>query len=432
MDEELDSEIIIVGAGPAGVCAAKILIENGINVILIDKAEFPRRKPCASALSYRVLEEFPYTKEFIDIPVLSVSIHSSDRSYFITSKTEDVNNPYLELPKSRTDFDNKMLEMIKKTDCKVITKEEVINIEKNDYCIKVHTNKGNTYSSLAMIGADSAVSTIAKTAKMGFYDPHHKAKRSKDLNYGIEQEVYYDNSKTQNVKHLDPHTVQIFFHYDDIKGYAWHIPRSIGTNIGVFSKITQGHETITVLKKFRQFLIEKNYFPKEITEEVLESIKYMGAVLPASKPYKNLSGDRIVLIGDAGGFCSPLTGEGIYFSMKSGKIAGNLLSTYVKAYRNSKGKNKNGNNLRNIFSKKSLKAFDKEARKEIGNELAMHYFARKIFMNKNYYDRALRWAKNDKKITELYINFMLGKVSYRYIFIKIIIQVIKSKFKRKN
>ena len=432
MEKELDSEIIIIGAGPAGISAAKYLIENGIKVLLIDKADFPRMKPCASALSYRVLKEFPYVKNFVDTYIFSVSIHSSDLSYFINSKTDDLENPYLGFPKSRTDFDHKMLEMIKKMDCRVITKEEVINIEKNDYWIKAYTNKGNTYSGLAIIGADSAVSTVAKICKMGFYDPRRKAKKRKELNYGIEQEVYYDNSIIQNIEHIEPHTVQVFFHYDNFKGYCWHFPRSIGTNIGVFSQITKGHETINILKKFRRVLIERKYFPKEIAEDNLESIKYVGAVIPASKPYKNISDDRIVLIGDAGGFCSPLTGEGIYFSMMSGKIAGSILSMYVKAYRKMKNKVKDDAILKHIFSKKNLKKFNKEAKKAIGNELAMHFFARKIFMNKKNYDTALRWAKENKRITDLFINFMLGKESYKYVLIKIIIQVLKSKMKRKR
>lgn len=432
MDKNLDSEIIIVGAGPAGISAAKTLIENGINVLLIDKADFPRKKPCASALSYRALVEFPYVKEFIDCMIYSVSIHSSDQSFYINSSTEDLDYPFLGLPTRRMDFDNNMLEMIKKMDCKVITGEEVINIENNSNHAKIYTNKGNTYISLAVIGADSAVSKIAKVRKIGFYDPQHLSKKRKVLNYAIEQEVHYDNSITHSNSSIDPRTVRVLFHFDDAKGYTWHFPRSIGTNIGVFTQITQGHETIDVLKKFGRFLIKKKYVPKEITEEVLESIDYVGAVLPASKPYKHILDDRIILIGDAGGFCSPLTGEGIYFSMKSGKIAGDLLSEYVKEYRILKENTNDEEKLRKIFARSNLKKYDIQTKKLIGKELSTHYFARKIFIKKKHYDRALRWAKDSKKITDLIIDFMLGKESYKYIFLKLIIHVLKSKIKRKK
>jgi geranylgeranyl reductase family protein len=432
MDKNLDSEVIIVGAGPAGISAAKILIENGIKVLLIDKAEFPRRKPCASALSYRALKEFPYVKEFIDCMIYSVSIHSSDQSFYINSSTEDLDSPFLGLPTRRMDFDNNMLEMIKKMDCKVITGEEVINIENNSNHAKIYTNKGNTYTSLAVIGADSAVSKISKARKIGFYNPSHLSKKRKALNYAIEQEVHYNNTMPHSNGSIDPRTVRVLFHFNDVKGYTWHFPRSIGTNIGVFTQITQGHETIDVLKKFGHFLIKEKYVPKEITEEILGSIKFIGAVLPASKPYKNLTDDRIILIGDAGGFCSPLTGEGIYFSMKSGKIAGDLLSKYVDKYRILKNKSKNEQQLRKIFSKNNLKEFNKQAKKLVGEELSTHYFARKIFIKKKHYDRALRWAKDSKSVTDLIINFMLGKESYKYIFLKLIVKVLKSKIKRKK
>ena len=52
-------DVVIVGAGPAGSTAAKYLAEQGIPVVLIDKAEFPREKPCGGGLPTRVQKRFP-------------------------------------------------------------------------------------------------------------------------------------------------------------------------------------------------------------------------------------------------------------------------------------------------------------------------------------------------------------------------------------
>ena len=56
--------VIIVGAGPAGSTAAKFLSEKGYKILLLDKKKFPRDKPCAGGLTLRVLNRFPYLKEF--------------------------------------------------------------------------------------------------------------------------------------------------------------------------------------------------------------------------------------------------------------------------------------------------------------------------------------------------------------------------------
>src|SRR5439155_23140410 len=52
--------VLIVGAGPAGATAARRLALAGIPVRLLDRAAFPRNKPCGGGISARVLRRFPY------------------------------------------------------------------------------------------------------------------------------------------------------------------------------------------------------------------------------------------------------------------------------------------------------------------------------------------------------------------------------------
>ena len=49
-------DVIIVGAGPAGSTAARILTSAGFDVLVIDKDTFPREKPCAGWISPLALE----------------------------------------------------------------------------------------------------------------------------------------------------------------------------------------------------------------------------------------------------------------------------------------------------------------------------------------------------------------------------------------
>src|SRR5437764_4215472 len=53
-------DVIIVGAGPAGATAARTLALAGARVRMLDRARFPRNKPCGGAISMRALRRFPY------------------------------------------------------------------------------------------------------------------------------------------------------------------------------------------------------------------------------------------------------------------------------------------------------------------------------------------------------------------------------------
>ena len=65
-------DVIVVGAGPAGSTTARECAARGLSVILLDRAEFPRDKPCGGAVTVRALELLP----FDIIPVVERAISS--------------------------------------------------------------------------------------------------------------------------------------------------------------------------------------------------------------------------------------------------------------------------------------------------------------------------------------------------------------------
>src|SRR5215813_8902831 len=63
-------DVIIIGGGPAGSTAAINLAGSGASVLLLDRARFPRIKPCGGGISYRVYRRFPYLNHiFNTVPV---------------------------------------------------------------------------------------------------------------------------------------------------------------------------------------------------------------------------------------------------------------------------------------------------------------------------------------------------------------------------
>ena len=88
MNKEIkQTDIVIVGAGPSGCMAANILVDSGRSVILLDKNDFPRHKPCAGGLTPKTVEELPFD-------ITNLKQHDSETMLFkfTNGKTVDLNN----------------------------------------------------------------------------------------------------------------------------------------------------------------------------------------------------------------------------------------------------------------------------------------------------------------------------------------------------
>src|SRR5271168_458639 len=103
-------DVIVVGAGPAGATAAKVLGEAGISTLVLDKSEFPRDKPCGGGISARVIERFPYLESVL----ASISTKWLSRVYFESpaGMAVDYESPEkLYLMIRRWEFDNLLLSL---------------------------------------------------------------------------------------------------------------------------------------------------------------------------------------------------------------------------------------------------------------------------------------------------------------------------------
>ena len=73
LDIAADRPVLVVGAGPAGATAARTLAAAGVPVRVVDRAAFPRNKPCGGGISVRALRRFPYLeRELSRIPTHAV------------------------------------------------------------------------------------------------------------------------------------------------------------------------------------------------------------------------------------------------------------------------------------------------------------------------------------------------------------------------
>lgn len=256
-------KVSVLGAGPAGSTAAYYLASSGIEVELIDRVGFPREKPCAGGLFNPLLyeEEFPFIKEFDGKYIYRVQFSCGRYKTCYTSSV-----PLLKVF-LRKEFDYLLLKM-------------AISAGAEFFIAKAP--EGNV-----LIDATG-------TKHPGTYS---KAGICLDNDFETDRDI---------------DTVYIHYGFGGIKGYSWLYPKKGYANVGIGAYIPQ--------KGLKKIYYEYINFLEREGILVTRQRSFRSCFIPFSPVRHFYEGERL-LAGDAAGFVSPSTGEGIFFAMESGKLA---------------------------------------------------------------------------------------------------------------
>ena len=290
----LETDIAIVGAGPSGCMAASILRDSGRNVLLIDKSDFPRHKPCAGGLTPKTVESLPFNLN-------SLEQHSSKKMLFkfTNGKTVDLNNQLGACKMViREDFDNFFFNYVKDKGADFL-KAKIKKIHDSGDRVVLETDNENIECNY-LIGADGANSTVRRlTTNLNFNNPVFAFEGLVDKKY------CQKNLPTK-------------FIFNKL-GYTWIFPKHGHYNVGIGNLVFDESQP----KPRKKDLIE--FIQKELDTDKIEHITGFPIGTEASK-YMPKS-KRVYLIGDAAGFAETLLGEGIYNAVISGKYIANAINS---------------------------------------------------------------------------------------------------------
>ena len=375
-------DVTIVGAGPAGSTAAKFLSEQGIKTLLIDKDKFPRDKPCGGGLPYRVIKRYPYVEK--ENLVESYSYGGYASLGISTYKLKYEGDEPLVGMVLRKKFDSKLVELAIDAGSQ-FKQGKVIDIKITNDDAKIFLENGEQIISDVIIGADGANSIIAK--KTGL--------RPKDFLMGvcILKEFKLDK-KTLDDYFTEKRICHVHSRFGDISGYGWVFPKKEHLNIGIgqmvkAKKIEKKVNLNHLFEEYIEALKKENVIPNNIG--VGKTVGGGLPIYPLEKPYSN----RLILIGDAGGFISCTTGEGIFYAMASGEDAAKVITEAI-------------NNRKT--DEESLSKFQEVCYNDFGKELAM---LKKMIKRQSVgsVKKMFKKAYYDPKLTKLILEFSLGKSS---------------------
>jgi menaquinone-9 beta-reductase len=313
--------VVIIGAGPAGSSAAKILSKAGISVAIIDKNIFPRDKLCGGLLTKRSKLVFESIFDNDDWSKI-VDYSSSGCSFYSGySKINEVNNYSKIYFTNRYNFDNILLNSAVRSGTQTYLGSQLVKIDNSSKSIMLKDNRIIEYEFL--IGADGVNSFVSKYL---FGKSYNKEK----IAFGLEVDIDRKEMKDSNIV-----LPEIFFGLVNW-GYVWVFPKKDKLTIGAGGLLTKN---INLNKVLLVNFIKKR-FGIVLTDE-----KIRGHHLPFGNFRSTPGIHNILLCGDASGLVEPITGEGIAFAMDSGKMCGmsiikaieantnNALCFYIKNYK---------------------------------------------------------------------------------------------------
>ncbi len=312
------TDVVIVGAGPAGCSAALALKGSDKKVLLIDKAVFPRNKTCGDSVPAHALlgleNLVPGIYDDFLLKVKSASFRSS-ALIFPNALRLFFKWPLPGYVVERSAFDGFLLDNVREsTDTQVITGLRVVDYQRSEQQIILTTQlpdglPGDEIRTSLVIAADGAPSLAARKLAGTIPDPKV---------YGQAVRCYFDN-----VDAIDPGVELVFYHPDFFPGYFWIFPmpgNRVNVGFGMPENSRRKMKT-SIVELFHKF---RNQHPvvREMLKNAVQVSDLRGGMVPFARKRQIWSGPGFMLTGDSASLVDPVSGDGIMQAVRSGMLAG--------------------------------------------------------------------------------------------------------------
>lgn len=287
----------MAGGGPAGVATAVALARLGVGrVLLLDRARFPRAKPCGGGLTGHALDELAALQLALRVPHIAC-----DRGQLVYgSVRRQVALPRPVCVVRREEFDADLLTQARDAGVDAREGEGIARFAVASEAVEIDTTSGRRFQCRVLVGADGAGSLVRRHLVGGARRPLRLSRLELPDTVGLGRTMVYD-----------------FTAFDrGLRGYVWLFPVPGGrVNVGVM------HSTADL-------------GGRALDRVLADALRPYGVDLPGPArawpawgydPRGAVSGPRLLCVGDAAGI-DALTGEGIAVGLAHGRIAAQTIA----------------------------------------------------------------------------------------------------------
>lgn len=292
--------IAIVGGGPAGALCAEKLSDAGFNVSLFDE-HLAWEKPCGGGLTHKAIEKYPF---LLDGPAAKKQVHAAE---LISSRGHrarfQMSRPLVIY--SRAVLNGLLLGRAEAAGCKM-HHARVTRVDTSGPQISL-TAAGIEHSADFVVLAAGARNQLL---------PGTTPLRPRDLEVTL---GYFIPAKEEMIK--------IKF-LDRMSGYLWSFPRTDHLSVGICAKMAQ--YTTQRLRNLLDTFIREEKIP-------VAGAQFYSHVLPSPElgtlRHRKIAGRNWALAGDAAACVDPITGEGLFYALRSGDLlAQSLIAAQPENY----------------------------------------------------------------------------------------------------
>ena len=282
--------VAVLGGGPAGSVAAERLASAGLRVTLFDE-KLAWEKPCGGGLTYKAYNTYPFLLEN-ETPKKFVT-----DTYLSASKAGRVRMKLTQplVIYSRFDLNNMLLDRAAAAGAQM-ERTRVLSVKRSGSRWELDTRTGKAEADFCV------VATGARNSMRDFGTLYGRS----DTMYAL---GYYVPSRQD---HID---IQFL---PKLEGYIWVFPRCGHLSVGICGK---GEPAQSLRSRLERYMADKGIATKDAT--------FYGHMLPSletsSWRHNRVAGDGWIAVGDAAGLVDPITGEGLYYAIRSGDLASKVI-----------------------------------------------------------------------------------------------------------
>jgi geranylgeranyl reductase family protein len=285
-------DVLVIGAGPAGSAAATHLAGAGARTLLLDRARFPRDKPCGGGLTGRALRNAP-------CDVSSVVEHDVDsfvvRVGYRRRTARGAGSPVIRMTqRRRLDLHLAQEAVAAGADFRDGVRLDRLTVDGDG--VTAHAN-GVTARASYVVGADGANGLVARAAGLGA---------------GIVRGVALEGNVPWGTLDPAPYAETAWVELGVVPGgYGWVFPKGDHANLGVGGWLNEGPRLRAHLDRLAR--------AHGLQASALQGVR--GHRVPMRRLGAPAARGRVLLVGDAAGLVDPLSGDGIYEAFVSARLA---------------------------------------------------------------------------------------------------------------
>ncbi len=352
-------QVAVIGAGPAGAAAAYYLSKAGLQVLVMEKQQFPRAKLCGGGVTTKVSRELEFSFDGVIEKTVRRVVISENYQWPITIERE---RPMVFMV-TRDKFDQLLLDKAREQGAGIHFSKVVSIAPENDK-YNLTLQDGNAVRADYVIGADGALGVSFK---------HVNNPQDREIAVALEATVP-DFHCIEEAK-IDYGIVPA--------GYGWAFPKGDHLSVGVGTFAAYASNLKAVFQ---------DYVSNQPLLQGVPDIKPKGFIIPFCHKRTSFLRGKVLLAGDAAGLADPFSGEGIYNAIRSGRIAAEV----IIAAENTGA---------------SLETYVRRLQKEVLPELRRAYLLSKLFYPRSaFFHKMLRCRR---KMALILLETIFGDYSYK-------------------